>query len=75
MEDYYQEGDESNKTQEEEQPEDGFMRGFMEDENVATCSECDAALDDEHSVKKELDGEMHGFCSDACLKEYEESMG
>jgi hypothetical protein len=75
MEEYYHEEGEEKQTQEEEQPEDGFMRGFMEDEDVDTCSECGAALDEEHSVKKELEGETHGFCSNACLKEYQESVG
>ena len=54
--------------------EEGFMKGYSDDEEVPTCEECGAALR-ETKVIKEIGGENHRFCCETCAKEYAESLG
>ena len=54
--------------------EEGFMRGYSEDESVLECGECGSAIR-EDKVVKEIDGEKHVFCSKECAAEFEECMG
>ena len=53
--------------------EEGFMKGYSDEEEVPTCEECGAALR-EKKVIKEINGENHGFCSELCAKEFAESI-
>ena len=53
--------------------EEAFMRGYSDEEEVATCSECGSALR-EIKVVKSFEGERHRFCSKDCAKEYEEGL-
>jgi len=54
--------------------EEGFMKGYTEEDEVPACEECGSAI---HSkpIKKIIDGEEHIFCCDACAREFEESLG
>ena len=54
--------------------EEAFMRGYSDEEEVATCAECGIAIKGEH-LSKEVDGETHKFCSKDCIREFEESLG
>tara|TARA_Y100000310_G_C20486944_1_gene717330 strand:- start:75 stop:344 length:270 start_codon:yes stop_codon:yes gene_type:complete len=55
--------------------EEGFMKGYSEDDEVIECSECGSAVSDEKKIVKEIEGEKVTFCSETCAKEYEESLG
>ena len=57
-----------------ESSEEGFMKGYSDDEEVEECVECGSAVEEEKKVTKEVDGETHIFCSETCLEEYEDSM-
>ena len=53
--------------------EEGFMKGYMDEEDVKVCAECGDAIK-EKFVKKEIDGEKRLFCSESCAEDYEESI-
>ena len=79
MEDYTLEANEENvESQVIEQgglssTEEGFMKGYMDEEEVRECSECGTALTNS-SIEKEVDGEDLGFCSKSCVQEYQEGL-
>tara|TARA_Y100000310_G_C20069345_1_gene528618 strand:- start:83 stop:319 length:237 start_codon:yes stop_codon:yes gene_type:complete len=55
--------------------EEGFMQGYLDEEETPECSECGAALDDEKNIiRKELDDELQAFCSKSCSEEFEDSI-
>ncbi|MBI2112829.1 hypothetical protein HYT52_04800 [Candidatus Woesearchaeota archaeon] len=55
--------------------EEGFLKGYSEDEDVDECAECGSACPEDKKVVKEFDGESYSFCSKQCAKEFEESLG
>lgn len=55
--------------------EEAFMRGYNDEGNVHECAECGGAIDDEHAVSKEVEGEKVTFCSKTCAEDYMESVG
>ena len=55
--------------------EEGFLKGYNEDEEVKVCEECGTALrEGKKSFHKEINGEEHVFCSKSCAEDYEETM-
>ncbi len=50
----------------------GFMDGYLEDEEVIECAECGAAIR-EDKVIREVQGESQLFCTKVCADEFEES--
>ncbi|PIN74407.1 hypothetical protein COV20_00065 [Candidatus Woesearchaeota archaeon CG10_big_fil_rev_8_21_14_0_10_45_16] len=62
-------------TVQEEEQEDGFMRGYLDEEDVKECAECGAAINEEKEVVKEIEEETYHFCSEACAKEFEDTIG
>jgi len=56
-------------------PEEGFLKGYTEDEEVEECAECGGAVGEEQKVAKEIEGESYTFCSKHCKEEFEESFG
>jgi len=77
MENYAFEGDEDSteKVLEEslESSEEGFLRGYSDEEEVGECAECGSAVNEENRIEKEIDGEQVVFCSKMCAEEFEES--
>lgn len=57
-----------------ESTEEGFMKGYSDEDVVEECAECGSAIDEEGKVAKELDGDMYRFCSKSCCEEFEENM-
>lgn len=57
-----------------ESPEEGFMEGYAEDEEVDECAECGSAIDEENKIIKEIEGETYKFCSENCAKEFEDGL-
>ena len=58
-----------------ESNEEGFIKGYAEDETVSECAECGAAVKEEKKVVKEFEGESYTFCSKDCAKDFEDEMG
>ncbi len=59
----------------DEEEEDGFTQGYMEEEAVEECAECGTAIKDKKKkVVKEIEGEEYLFCSETCAKEFAESV-
>ncbi len=54
--------------------EEGFMRGYSEDDEILECAECGAAVREEKRIVKEIEGEEYTFCSDECAKDFKESI-
>ncbi len=54
--------------------EEGFLKGYSEDDAVLECEECGAAIREEKKLVKEINSEEHTFCSKACSQEYVESL-
>ena len=51
--------------------EEGFMKGYEEETSAAECADCHRILTDE-VVEEEFDGEVHRFCSEDCATKFEE---
>ena len=71
--------DEENKTdnaisESEETDDDSYMEGYEEDEKVEECAECGIAIKEGKKITKEIEGEEFIFCSELCIKEFEESL-
>jgi hypothetical protein len=58
----------------DEDQESGFMDGYTDDEEVEECAECGSAIH-ETKIVKIIDGETYNFCSEACAKEFEDTIG
>ena len=61
-------------TYEDSSDESSFMEGFMKDEDIVECAECDSAIAKGEEVAENIDGENHHFCSKVCLEEFKESI-
>ena len=57
-----------------ESSEEGFMKGYSDDDDVEECAECGSAIDEEGKVAKEIDGDLNTFCSKNCCAEFEENL-
>ena len=56
--------------------EEGFMKGYLNEDEVKECCECGAAIKNEKQVVvREVEGEQFAFCSDNCADEFEDSLG
>ena len=75
MESYTSEEDSETKfTVEQGSTEEGFIKGFEDNEEPDECAECGAAINPEKLVVKEIENESYKFCSEDCAKDYEESV-
>jgi len=77
MDNYALDGDENSteKLMEElESSEEGFMKGYSDEEEVGECAECGSAVNEENKIEKEIDGETVTFCSKSCAVEFEENL-
>ena len=57
-----------------ESSEEGFMRGYSNEEETLECAECGSAVEEEKKIMKEVDGEAVVFCSESCADEFEENL-
>ncbi|MEK6905441.1 MAG: hypothetical protein AABX24_03485 [Nanoarchaeota archaeon] len=57
-----------------ETPEEGFLKGYSDEEEVRECTECGSAVNEENRVEREVDGEKLAFCSKSCAEEFEENL-
>jgi hypothetical protein len=71
---YEEEQEEKTYGQESHDDEDDYLKGFEEEEEVEECAECGSALRD-NCISKEIAGEVLKFCCEACVKDYEDSIG
>ena len=53
--------------------EEGFLKGFEDDEEVEECAECGSAVHEE-PVRKVIEGESMTFCSNACAVDYSDTL-
>ena len=53
--------------------EEGFIKGFEDEEEAEECAECGSAMHEE-IVTKIIDGEAVKFCGNACATDYEDSI-
>ena len=51
--------------------EDGFMKGYEEETNTSECANCHSVLTDD-VIEEEFDGELCRFCSEECATKFEE---
>lgn len=51
--------------------EEGFMKGYNEEESMAECANCGKILSDE-VVEEELDDHLFRFCCEDCARKFEE---
>lgn len=54
--------------------DEGFMKGYSEEDSSEECAECGGAVKPEKKITKELGEETFVFCSKHCAQEFEESM-
>ena len=66
---------EETMVEDSEVEDEGFVKGYAEEEEVFECAECGAAVKEEKKIVKEFEGESYTFCSKDCAKEFEESLG
>lgn len=51
--------------------EEGFMKGYEEESSMAECANCHRLLTDE-IVEEELEEKTYRFCSEECAMKFEE---
>ncbi len=70
---YSEEGREELMDEEDEitDLDEGFMKGYEEEEKTAECQNCGALLINENIVEEELGDEVYRFCSSECASEFE----
>ncbi|MBT4539861.1 hypothetical protein HOI26_03900 [Candidatus Woesearchaeota archaeon] len=59
---------------EDESAEEGFMKGYSEEETIEECAECGSALHEQKKVVKQFDGDAVQFCSADCAEDFAESI-
>ena len=71
---YSEEGREALMDEEDEitDVDEGFMKGYEEEEKLSGCGKCGKVLESE-VVEREFGGELVRFCSSECADEYERS--
>ncbi len=51
--------------------EEGFMKGYEEDEKSALCQNCKKVLEDEESIVEiDYKGDTYRFCSEDCAEKF-----
>ena len=65
-EDYAEELEENDSIDE---AEEGFMRGYNEEESVAECSNCRKVLGSKF-IEEKINNKMHRFCSERCANKF-----
>ena len=69
---YYTE--EGNLYAEGEDPSvDGFMQGYVQEEDVQECDECGSALY-EKIIKTSIEEKPYKFCSEECRSDFKETL-
>lgn len=53
--------------------EEGFLKGFEDEDEAIECAECGGAVH-ENPVNKLIDGETMTFCSNICAEDYVDSI-
>ncbi len=53
--------------------DEGFMKGYEEEEKLAECSNCGKVLN-KKTVEEEFNGKVYRFCSSDCAEEYEQTL-
>jgi hypothetical protein len=67
---YDKKGVENMVEDDEVKPEEaGFMEGY-EDVNLLKCDNCLRDIDPDKEVEREVNGEMHTFCSEECADSF-----
>ena len=61
-------------TYEDSSDESSFMEGFMKDEDIVECAECDSAIASGEEIVEDVEGDKHPFCSKVCFEEFKESI-
>jgi len=55
--------------------EEGFMQGYMDEEEISECAECGVAITEEKSViTRCFEEEEYTFCSENCASDFKDSI-
>ncbi len=54
--------------------EEGFMKGYEDEEEVEECAECGTVVTPEKRVVRTINEEEYVFCSEACAEEFAETI-
>lgn len=66
--------EDNDKPIDEEEEDEGFSKGYAEEDYTEECAECGITLRHKKKVTKSIEGEEYVFCSDECAKDFEESL-
>ncbi len=66
--------EDNDKPIDEEEDDEGFSKGYSEEDEAEECTECGITLRHKKKVTKSIEGEEYVFCSDECAKDFEESL-
>ncbi len=66
--------EDNDKPIDEEEEDEGFTKGYSEEDKVEECAECGITLRHKKKVTKSIEGEEYVFCSEDCAKDFEESL-
>jgi len=48
--------------------EEGFMKGYDDEEDLMKCAKCKRLVSEENGVEREINNENYVFCSQNCAK-------
>ena len=73
--DVYDKTEELEEADEIDEAEAGFMKGYEENYDGSTCSNCKTVLEGTEFVEEEIEGNKYRFCSDNCANNFESKKG
>ena len=50
--------------------EEGFMKGYDDEEELVKCAKCKRLVTEANAIEKEINNETYVFCSQQCAKTF-----
>ena len=69
--DVYNKTEELEEADEIDEAEAGFMKGYEDNIDESTCSNCKTVLEGTNFIEEEIKGKKYRFCSSKCLETFE----
>ncbi len=67
----YNEAEKLKENDEIDPEEEGFMKGYEDDIDESSCSNCNKILEDTDFIEEDINGKVHRFCSRKCADAFE----
>ena len=69
--DVYDKTEELEEADEIDEAEAGFMKGYEDNIDEASCSNCKKIIEGTNFIEEDIDGKTYRFCSSECTDKFE----